>query len=74
MHDFRHRFAVLQLSAGVQLIRVSKWLGHASYVITLTVSADYIPEEAAANPLPDPGAPASVDTGNVVNLHRSTAG
>ena len=45
MHDFRHRFAVLQLSAGVQLIQVSKWLGHASYVITLTVSADYIPEE-----------------------------
>ena len=62
------------LSAGVHFIQVSKWLGLASYVITLTVSADYIPEEAAANPLPDPGAPASVDTGNVLDLHRSTAG
>ena len=74
MHDFRHTFAVLQLSAGAHFIQVSKWLGHASYIITLTVYADYIPEEAAVNPLPEPVAPANVDTGNVVPLHRSTAG
>ncbi len=74
MHDFRHTFAVLQLSAGVHFIQVSKWLGHASYIITLTVYADCIPEEAAVNPLPEPVAPASVDTGNLVDLHRSPAG
>ena len=54
--------------------RVSKWLGHAGYVITMTVYADYMPDEAAVNPLPEPVAPANVDTGNVVPLHRSTAG
>jgi hypothetical protein len=40
----------------------------------LTTYADYIPEQETENPLPEPVAPASVDTGNVVNLHRSTAG
>jgi hypothetical protein len=40
----------------------------------LTTYADYIPEQETENPLPEPVAPASVDTGNAVNLHRSTAG
>ena len=53
---------------------MAKWLGHSSYVLTLTTYADYIPEEETVNPLPEPVAPASVDTGNVVTLHRSTAG
>ena len=64
-------------SAAVQcmhFMQVSKWLGHSSYVLTLTTYADYIPEQKTDNPLPEPVAPASVDTGNVVNLHRSTAG
>ena len=64
-------------SAAVQcmhFMQVSKWLGHSSYVLTLTTYADYIPEQETDNPLPEPVAPASVDTGNVVNLHRSTAG
>ena len=73
LHDFRHTFAVLQLSAGVHFIQVSKWLGHASYVISLTVYADYIPEEGTHDALPEPQAPAGQTT-NVVTLHRSTAG
>ena len=27
------------------LIQVAKWLGHSSYVLTLTTYADYIPEQ-----------------------------
>ncbi len=29
LHDLRHTFAALQLSAGVHFMQVSKWLGHA---------------------------------------------
>ena len=74
LHDLRHTAAVLWLSNGVHFIQVAKWLGHNSYVLTLTTYADYIPEDEAINPLPEPVAPARVDTGNVLNLHRSTAG
>jgi hypothetical protein len=42
-------------------------------VLTLTTYADYIPEVDTEKPLPKPVA-AAPDTGNVVNLHRSTAG
>ena len=35
-------------------MQVAKWLGHSSYVLTLTTYADYIPDEEAANPLPEP--------------------
>ena len=35
-------------------MQVSKWLGHSSYVLTLTTYADYIPEQEAENPLPEP--------------------
>ncbi|HTH92367.1 hypothetical protein [Mycobacterium sp.] len=41
-----------------------------THVLTLTIYADYIPEQESENPLPEPVAPA---TGNVVTLHRSTA-
>ena len=54
------------------LIQVAKWLGHSSYVLTLTTYADYIPEQETENPLPEPVA--AVAETNVVNLHRSTAG
>ncbi|WP_158599283.1 tyrosine-type recombinase/integrase [Williamsia muralis] len=43
-HDLRHTFAVLSLSAGEHYMQVSKWLGHASFVTTLNVYADYISE------------------------------
>ena len=73
VHDLRQTAAALWLTAGVHFMQVSKWLGHASYVITLTVYADYMPDEDAVNPLPEPVAPATPAT-NVVPLHRSTAG
>jgi integrase len=40
-------------------MQVSKWMGHASYVITMTVYADWIPDEDAGNTLPEPTAPAT---------------
>ena len=43
-HDLRHALAVMSLSAGEHSLAVSKMLGHASYVTTLTVYADYITE------------------------------
>ena len=45
---------------------MAKWLGHSSYVLTLTTYADYIPEQEAENPLPEPVAP--VGETNVVDL------
>ena len=48
----RHTAAVLWLTAGVHFIQVAKWLGHSSYVLTLTTYADYIADEEAENPLP----------------------
>ena len=41
-HDLRHTFAVLQLSAGVPFMQVSKWLGHSAFSITLDVYGDWI--------------------------------
>jgi hypothetical protein len=49
-------------------------LGRSSYVLTLTTYADFIPDVETENPLSEPVALANVDTGNVLNLHRSTAG
>lgn len=54
LHDFRHTFAALQLTAGVHHMQVSKWLGHASWRVTMAVYADWIPEEEVANALPEP--------------------
>lgn len=54
LHDFRHTAAMLWLTEGVHFMQVSKWLGHASYVITMTVYADYMPEEGTGNPLREP--------------------
>jgi integrase len=51
-------------------MQVAKWLGHSSYVLTLTTYADYIPDEEAANPLPEP-VPTAVKA-NVVPLHRTS--
>ncbi|WP_236592979.1 tyrosine-type recombinase/integrase [Mycobacterium intracellulare] len=61
LHDLRHTFAVLQLSAGVHFMQVSKWLGHSTYTLTLDVYGDYISEEdgGATNNLPEPPAQAN---------------
>jgi hypothetical protein len=54
-------------------MRVAKWLGHNSYVLTLTTHADYIPEQETENPLPEPVAPTAPTT-NVVRRHRVESG
>ena len=61
-----HRRRPLYPGNGVHYIQVTKWLGHSSYVLTLTTYADYIPEQEAENPLPEPIA--AVAKTNVVNL------
>lgn len=43
-HDLRHSFATMNLSAGEHYMQVSKWMGHSSFVLTLTTYADYITE------------------------------
>ena len=73
LHDLRHTFAVLQLSAGTHFMQVSQWLGHSTYTLTLDVYGDWIPEQdgRAVNDLPEPPAPqrpASAAVGNVIDL------
>lgn len=72
LHDLRHTFAVLQLSAGVHFMQVSQWLGHATYSLTLDVYGGYIPQAdgGVPNSLPEPTARAkSAETSNnVINL------
>lgn len=60
LHDLRHTFATLQLSAGTHFMQVSKWLGHSTFTLTLDTFGDYIPEQdgGALNTLPEPTAPA----------------
>jgi integrase len=74
LHDLRHTAAVLWVSNGVHFMQVAKWLGHSSYVLTLTTYADYIPEVETENPLPEPVA--AVPDTNVVRLqlHRAAEG
>jgi integrase len=56
-------------------MQVSKWLGHESYVTTLTIYADYIDETEGgkAHPLARPTAPAK-PAGNVVPFRPRSAG
>ena len=72
-HDLRHAFAVMSLSAGEHYMAVSKMLGHASYVTTLTVYADYITESdgGKAAPLRRPVASSAA---NVLPMRRPPAG
>lgn len=78
LHDLRHTFATLQLSAGVHFMQVSKWLGHSTFTLTLDVYGDYIPEEdgGAVNTLPEPPAPAKLAQApsNVIPLFGSATG
>ena len=59
------RAAVLWLTAGVHFIQVANGSDTVA-TLTLTTCADYIPEQEAENPLPEPVVTA-LDT-NVVNL------
>jgi integrase len=65
----RHTFAALMLSAGENHMKVSRLLGHASYVVTMTAYAEWLPAEDAGNTLPEP-VPAPANT-NVVPLRRA---
>jgi integrase len=53
LHDFRHSAAVAWLQAGVPVVQVSRWLGHAQPTITLNVYGDWVPE-TVESPLPEP--------------------
>lgn len=55
LHDLRHTFATMNLSAGEHHMQVSKWLGHSTSVLTLTTYADYINEDEQAAPKVGPG-------------------
>jgi integrase len=68
LHDLRHTAATLWLTNGVHFIQVAKWLGHSSYVLTLTTYADYIPDVEVENPLPEPVAPVAAPRADVVSL------
>lgn len=59
LHDLRHTFAVLSLSAGEHYMQVSQWLGHGNFSITLNVYGGYIPQDEGgkAAPLAAPVAP-----------------
>ena len=46
----RHTFATMQLSAGVHLMQVSKWLGHSTFSLTLDVYGDYINDDVVSQP------------------------
>ena len=72
LHDLRHTAAVLWLTNGVHFIQVAKWLGHSSYVLTLTTYADYIPDVETENPLPEPVT--AVPKTNVVPLRHAQGG
>ena len=64
-HDLRHTFATMNLSAGEHYMQVSKWLGHSTFVLTLTTYADYINEDEQAAPKVGRGV---VTTDNIVTL------
>lgn len=69
LHDLRHTFAAQQITHGESPWQVSQWLGHAGLAVTMAVYADYIPEEPAANTLPEPPRPRpTVPATNVVSL------
>ncbi|OMC36525.1 hypothetical protein A5740_06235 [Mycobacterium sp. GA-1841] len=70
-HDLRHSFAVMSLSGGEHYMQVSKWLGHATFTLTLDTYGDYISsvEGGKAAPLARPVA-VTAQTNNVVPLQR----
>jgi integrase len=75
LHDLRHTFATLQLSAGVHFMQVSKWLGHSTFTLTLDVYGDWIPETVGgvSNSLPEPPAPARPAEATVLPFRRQSS-
>lgn len=81
LHDLRHTFAVSSLSAGEHYMRVSLWLGHGNFSITLNVYGGYIPQDEGGKAAPlaapvAPSAPAVEPATNVISLasRRRSAG
>ncbi|KZS69124.1 hypothetical protein A4G26_26430 [Mycobacterium kansasii] len=62
----------MNLSAGEHYMQVSKWLGHSTFVLTLTTYADYINEDEQAAPKVGRGV-VSVSA-NVAELGRRRSG
>jgi len=46
MHALRHTYASLQLAAGVDVLKVSAWLGHSDPAFTWRVYGHFIPDSA----------------------------
>ena len=44
-HSARHSFAVYAINKGVNLHMLSKWLGHASILVTERVYAEFLPDQ-----------------------------
>lgn len=67
---------MISLSAGAHYMQVSKWLGHGSFVTTLTSPYDYIDTaEGKAVPLARPVASATPDRGDsVIEFRRRSIG
>lgn len=70
-HDLRHTFATMNLSAGEHYMQVSKWLGHSTFVLTLTTYACYINEDDQVAPKVGRGIVNVV--GAVVSIERKKA-
>jgi integrase len=70
-HDLRHTFATMNLSAGEHYMQVSKWLGHSTFVLTLTTYADYIREDELAAPKVGRGVVS--DRRAVIQLRRASS-
>lgn len=75
LHDLRHTFATMQLSAGKHFMQVSKWLGHSTYTLTLDTYGDWIPEAdgGAANSLPEPTAPTVTAQAAILPFRRRSS-
>lgn len=71
-HDLRHSFAVNLLSASppVDFKRVSKWLGHSTFTLTLDVYGDYINDDVSQ---PAGLAKPIAEKSNVVPLERRSS-
>ena len=69
---YGHTFATMQSVGGCAFHAGVKWLGHSSYVLTLSTYADYIREDDTA--APNFTRPVAIAIDNVVDLERRKNG
>ncbi|PVZ10162.1 tyrosine-type recombinase/integrase [Actinomycetospora cinnamomea] len=72
LHDLRHTYATLQLMAGEPYQKVSRWLGHASFVVTLTIYAHWIEDEDEESSLDFAPSSASAEQAREKTTNRTT--